>query len=132
MKASQLFKHAFILLIIIGFLDFFANTFYLYWTIWWSDLLLHFLSGVCVAMGGISVWFFIFSKKETNILETLFVGMVWVVLVGLVWEIFELHFGATFLSDGQIYVVDTISDLLMDISGGFLGGVYAIKLLKRD
>lgn len=131
MKSSQLFKHAFILLIIIGFLDFFASSLYLYWTVWWSDMLLHFLSGICVAMGGVSVWLFIFNREETDPWKTLWIGMSWVILVGMLWEIFELRFGATSLSDGMIYITDTISDSFMNISGGLFGVVYSIKLLSK-
>ncbi len=131
MKATQLFKQAFILLLIIGFLDVLVQTFYLYWTLWWSDSLLHFLAGICVAMGSISAWFILFDK-EKNTLKILTIGMVWVILVGVVWEIFELHFGLTFLSDGIIYVRDTISDLIMDVSGGLLGIVYANKFLTEN
>lgn len=132
MRTTKLFKQAFILLIVIGLLDFFASSLYLYWTVWWSDILLHFLSGVCVAMGGISVWILISNKEETNLLKTLWVGMSWVLLVGVLWEIFELRFGATSLSDGMIYVTDTISDSFMNISGGLFGVVYSIKLLSKN
>ena len=53
--------------------------------------------------------------------------MTFAILVGVLWEIFELHFGITLLSDGIIYIRDTASDLIMDISGGLLGVVYSYK-----
>lgn len=43
-----------------------------------------------------------------------------VVVVGLLWEIYEVVFGLTFISDPE-YLGDTTIDLIMDVVGGFLG-----------
>ena len=113
----------------VGVLTVLAQIFYLYWTVWWSDTLLHFLSGVCVSIGGISAWFIVFDKKEINLSNILIIGVVWVIFIGVIWEIFELSFSLTFFSDGAVYLRDTVSDLIVDISGGLVGAIYANKLL---
>ena len=130
--ATKLFKHAFILLLVIATLDILGEVFYLYWSIWWFDTLLHFLSGICVTMGGISVYFYIFKNLTPDTTKIILIGLAWIVFIGVIWEIFELYFGITFLSDGITYIRDTSSDLLMDIIGGLVGSLYASKTLKNN
>lgn len=130
MQTNQLLKQAFILLLVIAVLDVFNEIFYLHLTVWWFDVLLHFLSGLCVSIGGISFWFSIFRVSNPKQLKIILTGLGWAIIVGLLWEIFELYFGLTLLSDGIIYWRDTTSDLLVDVSGGILGVVYATRIIQ--
>ena len=129
MVRNKLFKQTFWFLFFIGILNLFATYFYLYWTSWWFDLLMHFLGGFWVSMVVLSVWS-LFNKNSQNILSFKKVFF-WVVLVSILWEIFELIIGATMISDGKVFIVDTLSDLLMDFIGGILGFLYAKNLLKN-
>ncbi len=129
---KKLFKHAFILLSVVGILDFFGLSLYLFWTVWFFDIILHFLAGVCIAMGGIASWFILFNRKDKSFLRILFIGLSFVIFIGIIWEIFELHFDVTSLSDGTDYYIDTISDLLMDTAGGLLGLFYSFKVLSKE
>ena len=53
------------------------------------------------------------------------------IFVGILWELYELHFGLTFLSDGVQYFSDTAKDLMMDLVGGFFGFLWVNNLLKK-
>lgn len=132
MKSNQLLKQAFILLLIIAVLDVLSEIFYFHLTIWWYDIILHFLSGVCVSIGGVSFYFSLFKNNVPSRAKIIFTGLALAIFVGVLWEIFELHFGLTFLSDGIVYIRDTASDLIMDLSGGLLGVAYTINFLKDE
>jgi len=87
-----------------------------YWTISWYDIMMHFLGGVWVAL--FALW--IFSSRKISFLPThiSFLQIVSLVIcVGIVWELYEIMFGLTFVSDPE-YWGDTILDLVMDTIGG--------------
>ncbi len=131
MMNTKLFKNTFILLAIIGLLNFIASKLYLYEFIWWIDILMHFLAGACVGMAVLLVIFY--RKKFEMISNTrlIWLGILGALTIGVLWELYELYFGITMLSDGMPYITDTISDLLMDILGGFFGAIYGINLSKN-
>ena len=90
----MLLKKAFSFLLLTAILNWLADKLYLYWTIWWMDMLVHFL-------GGLSIVFFVFwvyskyknlnnySNKKVLFIIAIFFAFV----VGVFWEIFELYFG---------------------------------------
>ncbi len=128
----ELFRTSFVLLVVVAFLFFVGEAFYLRWTFWWFDVVLHFLGGLCVAMGGLSTWLYLSSSTNISNTKLTLVGLLWALAIGIIWEIFEVHFGITFLSDGIAYVRDTASDLIMDICGGIFGVLYAVRLNKQN
>ena len=91
-------------------------------------MVLHLISGLFLGMVGVLFlqFFYDFSifKPMNVIMFAVFVGLV----VGILWEIYELNSGLTFLSDGMVYYRDTLSDLLLDVCGAFFGAMYAKKL----
>ena len=118
-------------LVITALVNFISTKFYLYWTIRWIDTIPHFFGGLTVALA--CAWFFsLFSDltkwKNSKLLIMMFSGAI---VIGLVWEIFELHFGITTLADGIRYATDTASDLTMDLVGGFFGFLWTRNLLKK-
>ena len=130
MIKKPLFKQTFFLLVIIGASDFFANTLYLYWTVWWYDMLMHFISGVCVGMATVLVIQY-FSHEEIGFKELIKIGIISSFVVGILWEFFELYFEATTLADGVIYYRDTSSDLILDVCGGILGVIYGHRFTTK-
>lgn len=130
MITKPLFKRTFALLILIGVGDFVANALYLYWTVWWADMIMHFSAGFCVAMAGIVFWQF-FLDKNISFKKAVAVAFMFTITVGLMWEIFETYFEIAMTSDGYSYVTDTISDLILDVSGGILGAIYSYKVLNK-
>ncbi len=94
-------------------------------------MLVHFSAGTCVGMAALLVYNF----KE-NIVppigKSIWIGLVYVLIIGLLWEVYELYFEITSLADGIDYYLDTISDVIMDLSGGLLGSLYAHYVLAKQ
>ncbi len=132
MMSQRLFKRAFLVLLVTAVLNWFVSMMYLHWTIWWIDIILHFLGGLSVAL--FFLWFCAtkFDLKNWSSRKILFAVLGCVILVGVLWELYELYFGLTFLSDGLSYFADTFSDLIMDVVGGLTGFLYIQLLLKNN
>lgn len=127
---SKLFLRAFVLLFIIIFLDYLAEVFYLHWTVWWYDVVLHFLSGACAAMAFMHFYNYFFKPTRENKIKAIHLTFFFVFAVGVLWEIYEVWHGDTTFSDGIFYVRDTLSDLIIDLCGGFFGTIYSFKFLN--
>ena len=98
-----------------------ALEFFFYWRLWWFDLLVHLVGGILVGLcAGV---FVLFPRKRT---KTIFLSVVGTALiVSVLWELFEYHFGLTFVSNN--YVFDTVSDIVL----GFVGGEIAANVIVR-
>jgi hypothetical protein len=127
---KPLFKQTFLLLFLLGVADFVANSLYLYWTVWWFDIIMHFSAGVCVGMASILVWQY-FLDGNISFKKSLVLALFFSLLVGLLWEFFEVYFGIALVSDGVPYITDTISDMILDVCGGLLGGIYAHRAIFK-
>lgn len=130
MIKNKIFRQTFWFLFFIGILNLFATYLYLYWTSWWFDLLMHFLGGFWVSMVILSFWS-LFNKNSHKILS-FYKTFIWVLIISILWEIFEIWIGATMISDGVAFITDTISDLIMDIIGGILGYLYGSSILRSN
>lgn len=128
MVRTKLFKHTFLLLFAIGVADFVANSLYLYWTVWWFDMVMHFSSGFCVGMATVLLWQY-FVDKNVKFDRAIKIALLSVFAVGIAWEVFESYFQIMLISDGMPYITDTISDLILDVTGGLLGSIYAYRLI---
>ena len=84
--------------------------FYLYWTVSWFDILLHFLGGL--SLGVFFIW--LFGLRERSY-KTLFLVVLFIVIIGVGWEIFE--YINNIAKSTEEYVPDTILDLVMDTAG---------------
>jgi magnesium-transporting ATPase (P-type) len=128
MLNKRLFKYTFALLFIVAVLNLVGVYLYLNWSIWWFDMLLHFLAGITMGMATILFLQYFFNTKIFSFSKLLLISITVGLVIGLLWEIYELYFGITSFSDGVIYVTDTISDLVLDVVGAFLGYLYAQRL----
>ena len=94
-----------------------ALHFFLYWKYNWFDIPMHFLGGLCVALGFAILPYFRVTLPERY---TTFLAYVAVVLiVGLSWEVFEIASGVNVID--EYFVGDTILDIIMDLFGGWVG-----------
>jgi hypothetical protein len=128
-KRILLFE-VFLLAIIVAIAHKMALSLYLYWTISWFDILMHFLGGALIALLAL---FFIYDKKFFHfdikrpiVIFSIAVGSV--LIVGLSWELWELYFG---MSDIEIDKWDTVLDLIMDILGAVFAYFYARNKICR-
>lgn len=100
-----------------------ALEFYLYWLYLWLDIPMHMLGGAIVAMS-------LFVAADLGIpffkhLLRPFIVIGIVLLIGLLWEHFELIFHLTTTHN---YWQDTVLDLIMDIIGGYLGYIIGSRV----
>jgi glycopeptide antibiotics resistance protein len=109
----------FALVAVLGVLQQLAFAYYLYWRFSWYDILMHFLGGVVV--GAVYLWVVryelpAFFKKY----ETFFYVFAFSLLVGILWEIFEYYVGIDREFSYAVRRIDTVVDLIMDVSGATL------------
>lgn len=109
----------FALVALLGVLQQLAFAYFLYWRFPWYDILMHFLGGVVV--GAVYLWVVryelpAFFKKY----ETFLYVFAFSLLVGVVWEVFEYLVGIDREFTYSVRQVDTVIDLIMDVSGGTL------------
>ena len=88
---------------------------FLYWyaIFPWFDNMMHFFGGFWVAVATISVFWKIFSIQKSQILKLVFV-VLWVLFVGLVWEIYEFGVQDLIKVTGIASIPVSISDLIFD------------------
>src|SRR6185369_9465751 len=131
MITTKLFRAAFLMLCVVGILNFLAVKFYFYWSIHWFDSIVHFLAGVTVALAVLVFWQQMPNRKPIEKVRVLWIGVLGAIAIGLLWEVYELLVGVTTFADGIHYWTDTGSDLLMDTVGGLLGSMYGYKILSN-
>ncbi|MEI8338262.1 MAG: hypothetical protein WCF92_03930 [bacterium] len=85
----------------------------LYWITGWFDTVSHLLGGFVIFFG----FSYIFSFKNKK--PTLGVIIILSLLVGIIWELFELKYGITSLVSRK-YISSTSIDLIFDIIGSCL------------
>lgn len=127
MKRNALLYAGLIVVILVALLHFSALNLYLYWTISWFDLLVHFLAGVSVGL--VSLWFLTESglfKMPLSLQKLVFYSLVAIIIIGLAWEIFEFINGIT--SPGhESYIQDTFLDLVYAIIGTLLAVTLGVR-----
>lgn len=123
MDSKKLIKAVFYTVASIATLHILAVIFYLYWFIWWFDMPLHFLGGLCV--GFFSMWVVSMFVKliQSNNKKILVSAILGALFVGLMWEWFEYVNGITYNTVGS-YKLDTIKDLILDCLGGYVSYLY--------
>jgi len=127
MKNNFILLSIFILSFSVLSLHLLALNFFLYWHIWWFDLLVHFLAGALVSI--FFIWFFK-NRIKNFIPKILFLSATITFLVGVFWETFEYFAGLTFSSSS--YILDTISDIVFTFLGGLFISFYFLFDLMRN
>jgi len=122
MQQNKIFYTMFGVLSVTGILNIIGTKLYLYWTVIWFDMIMHFLGGLFVALFFFSV--FSFLKSKLPYMEKLVLGLIFSILVGLVWEYYELIIEVTDLREIG-YWPDTGMDIVMDTLGALVGVLYA-------
>ena len=122
---NRYFVPSFALLICIALLHYLALDRAYYWTVSWYDIMMHFLGGLWVAL--FLLWVCATRKISFLPQNLTFIQIISVVLVvGIVWELYELVFKLTFTSDPE-YWDDTVLDMIMDTLGGCVGILFFNK-----
>jgi membrane associated rhomboid family serine protease len=91
----------------------------LYWKYLWLDMPMHVLGGICAALGyAILPFFHIHLPKQ---FVTLTAYLVFVLLVGIGWELFEFVNDISLANATENFITDTSMDLFLDLIGGAFG-----------
>ncbi len=126
MNKEKLLKHLVFLMFFIFFTNSIILKFHWYYSIWWIDILMHFLGGFWV--GGF--FLYVFIRKKTRSESFIFLAKVVLatLAVGLVWEIYEFYI-YQYLSQNPFDLIDTISDLFFNILGSIISFFYLFKII---
>ncbi len=126
MLKKPLFWETFILLAIVGVLNYIAVAYHLYWSVYEFDSIVHFLGGATSAAFFLWLYFFsgFFNPQKRSLKHFLAIAAIGVVFIGVSWEIFELFIGEAVLQKVE-YPYDTMMDLIMDFLGAVTISFYA-------
>ncbi|MCE9585510.1 hypothetical protein K8Q94_02735 [Candidatus Nomurabacteria bacterium] len=109
------------LIFFIFILNFLANKLYWYSSIWYFDMIMHFLGGFWLSLA--LIWVFKVKEISLKIVTRLLLG---VLLIGVGWEVFEVLVN-NLLAQNPFYALDTFSDICFDLAGGSTAILYVIK-----
>lgn len=128
---QPIFVFLFWLLFAIAALHHLAIFFYLYWTVWWFDMVMHFLGGMGMATSllWLVFWSGLIGKYQTLPLrKAFFVALLASLFIGILWEVFEVYGGIIIWPDER---PDSISDLILDMLGGVAAFLNSLRYRKN-
>jgi len=126
MDRKKILKYLVFLMFSIFILDAIGQKFFWYYTIWWFDIVMHTISGFWVGL------FFIYFFSRNNLqFPSILKVIIWVAVVGILWEFFELIVH-NYIGRDLFDLIDTLSDLLCDYIGGTLAILYFSKKLFKS
>jgi hypothetical protein len=88
----------------------------LFWTLWWLDLVFHYVGGFAVGL---------FVSRNMKFWKAVGTIVLITLAVALIWESYEFLFRDSYTYQ---YAVDTITDIIF----GVAGGISAIYLIPRN
>jgi hypothetical protein len=98
---------------------------HLYWTLWWYDIILHFLGGAFI--GFLILWLrfssgYFGAQLKSSETSLLFFVLIVTLAIGIGWEVFERLLGNTWSIEG--YYLDTALDIMFDLLGSISAFLY--------
>lgn len=117
-------------LVFLGFVQILAQKWGLYWIYPDFDIPMHFLGGVW--LGFVATWFGFRFKLIPSLNSFGYLAIIgFIVLVfGIGWEFFEYIMDIIVKSNMQPSWIDTKLDLVMDLLGGYLVGLFLMLTSK--
>lgn len=112
------------------FIHLIAVYFSIYWTEPRFDIFMHVLGGLSVALFVLALLEEIYDGMTPR-LKALVCMIFGALIIGVLWEVYEYFVGATFVT-ARNFKLDTTTDIIMDIIGGFLAFVVALRFGKRE
>ena len=91
----------------------------LYYSVSWTDSITHALGGGILALVFVYASNLFLSSRSATLPKTL----LFVLIVGILWEILEARTGMTLSSEAG-YAFDTASDLFFDLFGAYIFTIY--------
>ena len=118
---KKVFKYSVFLIFLIFIFNYLATYFYWYSSIWYFDMIMHFIGGVWLGFFSI----YLFKINNLN-LKLVFKILFFLLCVGVGWEIFEIIINNFTIRD-DFNLLDTSSDLFFDMAGGMFAILYFFK-----
>jgi hypothetical protein len=118
------------LFVVIAIIYVIGVRFYFEWRIPGYDTVVHLLGGAWVAILFLSV-LKLFRTTSTRFWGGIISGMAASLVIGIVWEMYELNSGVTSLTSLG-FAADTTGDIAADLIGGLLGSWYAFCRLNPN
>lgn len=112
-RMTALLVSLLVLAAVLFILNEYAQVHFLYWRLWWYDIMMHFLGGVVV--GGLAAALLVRLMPSLSWRAMLGGVVVSILAVGIGWEIFE--YAAGMFAGVDNIVGDTLLDLVMDTLG---------------
>ena len=114
------------MIVSVGGLNYIANLYHLYWSIYEFDSLVHFLGGATLSAFFLWLYFFsgFFNPQKRNLTKFLIISITGAMFVAISWEIFELFLGEAIINKAE-YPYDTMMDITMDLLGIIAVCLYA-------
>ena len=128
MSRKKLFNRLGILVIGIFTINTLANVFFWYQSIWWLDLVMHFLGGLFVALLIVWVLYAIFKKLTPPFVFWYIVFGV--LIIALSWELFEFSIWTLFNLKEIINIQDSVTDVITGSLGSIVGAIYFLRRRK--
>ena len=127
---KKLLRPLFFLMLLIFTANSLALAFHWYYSIWWFDMLMHFLGGLWEGL--FFIWFFSspdigeslrLSPEPKNFTRLITKTVLFVLLIGVLWEFFEF-FTNNYIGSDPFNILDTVSDIFFDLAGGTFAVLY--------
>lgn len=109
------------LIFLIFSIHFVATKLYWYYSVWYLDIVMHFLGGFWVGL----VFFYLLSPRDGPA-RTFLKTILFVLVIGIGWEIFEMLVNDV-IAKNPFDFFDTIADLAADLFGGAVATFYFLK-----
>jgi len=116
----------FILLVIVGVLNYIATIYHLFWSTSEFDSVVHFFAGAALSFFFLWLYFFsgLFNPQKRNLAKFLLISVLGAMFVAISWEIYELILGEVLIQKLE-YPYDTMMDITMDFLGAVAACFYA-------
>lgn len=105
-------------MIFIAFLNYVAVKLYWYTSIWYFDMIMHFLGGFWL---GLALFYLFFTENISKIF--IFKIILGVLIIGAFWEGYEILVNNNF-AQIPFNLLDTLSDIFFDLTGGLCAILY--------
>lgn len=130
MKRKTLLKGLALFVSFIFILNFIAGKLYWYSSIWWFDILMHFLGGFWLGM--VFLWFLYHDLHKPHLSKDNFIKLILGVLfVGFGWEIYEIIVN-DLLAKNTFDLFDTSLDMVCDLTGGVTAYYFLNNISKKN
>jgi hypothetical protein len=129
-KRTTLFTGLSLFVVLIFFLNLIASKLYWYSSIWWLDILMHFLGGFW--LGLVFLWIFYKDLSNQNLKKEIFFKVILgVAVVGIGWEFYQIMVNNLFAKNA-FDLLDTLGDIINDLLGGVMAYYLFNNISKKD